>query len=59
MRPSEALAKHRDEVLAIIAKYPTRVCVSRLSPLAYLRATRHCKLYDFAAGRWLRYDAVS
>lgn len=22
MRPSEALAKHRDEVLAIIAKYP-------------------------------------
>jgi omega-6 fatty acid desaturase (delta-12 desaturase) len=43
---------------AIIAKYPTRVRVSRLSPLAYLRATRHCKLYDFAAGRWLRYDAA-
>lgn len=24
MRPSEALAKHRDEVLAIIARYPVR-----------------------------------
>jgi predicted nucleotidyltransferase len=24
MRPSEALAKHRDEVLAILAKYPVR-----------------------------------
>jgi len=22
----------------------------------YLRTTRDCKLYDFAAGRWLRYD---
>ncbi|MCO5164496.1 MAG: nucleotidyltransferase family protein [Mesorhizobium sp.] len=31
MRPSEALAKHRDEVLAIIARYPVsnpRVCGS-------------------------------
>ena len=24
MRPSEALAKHRDEVLAILAKYPVK-----------------------------------
>jgi omega-6 fatty acid desaturase (delta-12 desaturase) len=44
---------------AIVAAYPARVRESRLSMRAYVRATRQCKLYDFGAGRWLRYADLS
>jgi omega-6 fatty acid desaturase (delta-12 desaturase) len=43
---------------AIAAAYPSLVRTGRLSPMAYLRATRRCKLYDFDAGRWLPYTVA-
>jgi omega-6 fatty acid desaturase (delta-12 desaturase) len=43
---------------AIMAAYPHLVRSGRLSPAAYLRATRRCKLYDFDTGRWLPYAAA-
>jgi omega-6 fatty acid desaturase (delta-12 desaturase) len=43
---------------AIVAAYPTVVRTGRLPVLAYIRATRACKLYDFDAGRWLTYRAT-
>ena len=43
---------------AIEQAYPDTVIDTRFAPRDYLRATRNCKLYDFDAGRWLRYSAV-
>jgi omega-6 fatty acid desaturase (delta-12 desaturase) len=43
---------------AIEAAYPSTVRRSRLSLRDYLKITRACKLYDFEAGRWLRYSAA-
>lgn len=43
---------------AIAAAHPGTVVVHRLSLRRYLRATRRCKLYDFATGRWLPYAAA-
>jgi omega-6 fatty acid desaturase (delta-12 desaturase) len=43
---------------AILAAFPDTVRVARLSPRAYLRSTRACKLYDFEASRWLPYSAA-
>jgi acyl-lipid omega-6 desaturase (Delta-12 desaturase) len=42
----------------IAAAFPDTVRSGRLSVRSYLRATKACKLYDFEAGRWLRYDAT-
>ncbi len=44
---------------AILSAFPDTVRVSRLSPRAYLRSTRACKLYDFEAGHWLPYSAAA
>jgi omega-6 fatty acid desaturase (delta-12 desaturase) len=44
---------------AIAAAYPDTVRTERFSLRSYFRATRRCKLYDFAAGRWLPYSAAS
>jgi omega-6 fatty acid desaturase (delta-12 desaturase) len=44
---------------AISQAYPDTVKVDRFSPVDYVRATRTCKLYDFDAGRWLPYAAVT
>ena len=43
---------------AIEQAYPDTVIDTRFAPRDYLRATRNCKLYDFDAGRWLRYSEV-
>ena len=43
---------------AISEGYPDTVKEARFSPLEYAHATRDCKLYDFEAGRWLRYSAA-
>lgn len=43
---------------AIEAAFPATVRTSRLSLRDYLRVTRACKLYDFEAGRWLRYASA-
>ena len=43
---------------AIEQAYPDTVIDTRFAPRDYLRATRNCKLYDFDAGRWLRYSTV-
>lgn len=43
---------------AITEAFPDTVTSTRLSVRSYLHATRSCKLYDFDAGRWLRYDAA-
>jgi omega-6 fatty acid desaturase (delta-12 desaturase) len=40
---------------ALAAAYPAFVRTARLSPVAYLRATKRCKLFDFDAGCWLPY----
>lgn len=44
---------------AIVAAYPDTVRVSRFSLRDYLRAAKHCKLYDFEAGHWLPYAAAT
>ena len=44
---------------AIEQAYPDTVVDTRFAPGQYLRATRSCKLYDFDAGSWLRYSAVT
>lgn len=43
---------------AIEQAYPDTVIDTRFAPPDYLRATRSCKLYDFEAGKWLRYSAA-
>lgn len=43
---------------AIEAAYPKTVRTSRLSLRDYLKITRVCKLYDFEAGRWLKYSSA-
>ncbi len=43
---------------AIEAAYPSTVRTSRLSLRDYLKITRACKLYDFEAGRWLKYASA-
>ena len=44
---------------AIAEAFPDTVKVSRFRPGTYLRAAKHCKLYDFDAGRWLPYTAAT
>lgn len=44
---------------AIAAAYPDVVREGRFSLRGYLRATRVCKLYDFASGTWLPYSAAT
>lgn len=54
--PYHALPK---AAAAIRKEFPQVVRDTKLSLRAYLQATRTCKLYDFAAGRWLPYRAAS
>jgi omega-6 fatty acid desaturase (delta-12 desaturase) len=43
---------------AIASAFPDTVKTDRFSVRGYLRATRCCKLYDFAAGRWSPYPTA-
>jgi acyl-lipid omega-6 desaturase (Delta-12 desaturase) len=47
------------DAAAIEQAYPATVVDTRFAPGQYLRETRSCKLYDFDAGSWLRYSAVT